>query len=55
MWVGAHITNRDKKVIRANISSTDNQRIKNTFVIIVNMRKKLRDVQQRAKGTRVCK
>ena len=40
MCVGAHISRRDKKVIRANISSTDNQRIENIFVIIVNMRKK---------------
>ena len=39
MWVGAHISSSDKKVIRANISSTDNQRIENIFVIIVNMRK----------------
>ena len=37
MWVGAHITCRDKKLIGTNISSTDNQRIKNIFVI---MRKK---------------
>ena len=39
MSVGAHISSSDKKVIRANISSTDNQRIENIFVIIVNMRK----------------
>ena len=31
MWVGAHITNRNKKVKGANISSTDNQRIKNVI------------------------
>ena len=30
---------KDKKVIGVNISSTDNQRIKNMFVIIVIMRK----------------
>ena len=41
MWVGAHITSRDRKVIKANISSTDNQRIKNIFVIIVNMWNKI--------------
>ena len=28
MWVGAHISSRDKKVIGANISSTNNQRKK---------------------------
>ena len=39
MWVGAHIPSRYKKFIGANISSTDNQRIMNIFVIIVSMRK----------------
>ena len=29
MWVGAHITSRDKKFIGANISSTEHQRIRN--------------------------
>ena len=40
MWVGAYISSRDKKVIGANIKSTNNQRKKNIFVIVVNIRKK---------------